>query len=174
MIWVPVAVGLLLLLFGRRLYWLFVGAIGFAVGMNVASRALERESETTRLALALVVGLVGVILALFLQRVAIALAGFLAGAWLGAGLWNALSGSPSSLPWLAALAGGILGAVLSATLFDWVLIVISSLAGATLVAQYLPVARDAQGVVIAVLALVGIVVQASARRHRATPPLERS
>jgi hypothetical protein len=173
-IWVPVAVGALLLLFGRRLYWLFVGAIGFAVGMSVASRALERESETTRLVLAIVVGLVGVILALFLQRVAIALAGFLAGAWLAASLWNALADHPSSLPWLAALAGGILGALLSATLFDWVLIVISSLAGAALVAEYLPVARDAQGVVIAVLALVGIVVQGSARGTRATPAPERS
>lgn len=168
--WAPVVVGLLLLGFGRRLYWLFVGATGFAIGLTLATRALNREPDLTTLAIALVVGLLGVVLALFLQRIAVAIAGLLGGAWLGAGLWSAISAEPARLPWLPALVGGVLGAALASTLFDGVLIVISSIVGAVLVAQYLHVSHGAQGAVIAVLAALGIVVQAGGLRRAHAPP----
>ena len=37
--WVTLVVGLAVLLFGRRLFWLFVGAAGFAMGLHVAPAA---------------------------------------------------------------------------------------------------------------------------------------
>jgi hypothetical protein len=169
MTWAPVIVGLALLGFGRRLYWLFVGAVGFAIGLSLATRVMDREPDTTTVVIALVAGLLGIVLALFLQRVAIAVAGFLGGAWLAAGLWNAISADPR-LPWLPALVGGILGAVLAATLFDWVLIVLSSAIGAALVAQYLPVSRAAQGAILAVLAILGIAAQAGLLKRAPPPP----
>ena len=170
MVWAPVVVGLLLLGFGRRLYWLFVGATGFAIGLTLSTRLMNREPDLTTIVIALVCGILGVVLAFFLQRIAVAIAGFLGGAWLAAGLWNAIAAQPVRLPWLPALVGGILGAALSATLFDWVLIALSSLIGAVLVSEYLRVSHGAQGAVIAVLTAVGVVAQASALRPRAAPP----
>jgi hypothetical protein len=59
-----------------------------------------------------------------------------------------------------------------------VLIVISSLVGAVLVAQYLPVSHGAQGALIVVLAIVGVLVQGGALRRAhaqagAGPPANR-
>jgi hypothetical protein len=170
MVWAPVVVGLLLLGFGRRLYWLFVGATGFAIGLTAATRALNREPDLTTIVIALVVGLLGVVLAIFLQRIAVAIAGFLGGAWLAAGLWNAVAAQPAQLPWLPAIIGGVLGAAAAATLFDWALIVISSIVGAVLVAEYLRVSHGAQGALIAILAVVGVFVQAGGLRRAHAPP----
>lgn len=38
-------VGVVLLLFGRRLFWLFVAACGFAVGLNLAPQLTSTQSE---------------------------------------------------------------------------------------------------------------------------------
>jgi uncharacterized protein DUF4203 len=171
MVWAPVVVGLVLLGFGRRLYWLFVGAIGFGAGLAVASRVTGREPDLTAVLVALMAGVIGAVLALFLTRVAVALAGFAAGGWLAVGLWRVVTPPPhAAFPWLPALVGGVLGAVLSATLFKWVLIAISSLAGAALVAQYLPIDRSAQGAVLVILALLGIVAQAGLLKRAPPPP----
>jgi uncharacterized protein DUF4203 len=170
-IWAPVVVGLVLLAFGRRLYWLFVGAVGFAFGLSVATKWLGRQPDLVTLVIALAVGVLGAVLAIFLTRLAVALAGFAGGAWLAAGLWSAMAAHPpSTVPWLPALVGGILGAVLAGTLFGWVLIVLSSLIGAGLVAEYLPISPGARGVVLVVLAIVGVLAQAGALRARSAPP----
>jgi uncharacterized membrane protein YsdA (DUF1294 family) len=170
MVWAPVLVGLLLLVLGRRLYWVFVGAVGFAAGLTLATQLTHRAPDATALVIALLAGLVGVLLAIFLTRLAIALAGFAAGAWVTAFLWNWLSPTVATTPWLPAVVGGVLGALLASTLFDWVLIVVSAVAGAVLVAQYLPIEKAGQGVVVAVLAAIGIAVQAGLlRRSRANP-----
>src|SRR5262245_23086404 len=165
MVWAPVVVGLLLLGFGKKLYWVFVGATGFAIGLAVATRVTQKEPDLVSLAVALLFGLAGAVLVYFVQRVAIALAGFLGGGWLAAGLWQQAVAPSPEFPWIPALVGGILGAALAATLFGWVLIVLSSILGAVLVAQYLNVSHGAQGAVIAVLAILGVLVQGGALRH---------
>jgi hypothetical protein len=168
MAWWPAVVGVLFLFLGRRLYWLFVGAIGFLAGEWLATNLTHRQPDLTALLFGLVAGLVGILLALLLQRLAIVVAGFLAGAWLGAELAGAL-GSPSpGTPWLPALIGGVIGAVLSAALFDAILVVLSSLVGAALVAKLLGGSLLTQGIVFIVLTLLGIAVQAGAKRRKAS------
>ncbi len=170
MVWGPALVGVLLLAFGRRLYWLFVGGIGFVVGLWVVNGLSDRPPDLPSLLIALGAGVVGAILALLLQRFAVAVAGLLAGAWLGAELWRAVASLPPTTPWLPAVLGGVVGALLSATLFDAVLIVLSSLVGAALLAELFGGRRPTQAVVFVLLTLLGVVFQSRSRRRETPPP----
>jgi uncharacterized membrane protein YeaQ/YmgE (transglycosylase-associated protein family) len=123
--------GVVLLLYGRRLYWLFVGVIGFVIGMRLAGELALHQPPLVILAIALLAGLVGALLALWLQKAMVALAGFALGGAFAATLlgrpW------PSEATWIAVLIGGVVGALLVLVVFDWSLIVLSSLAGGGLV-----------------------------------------
>ncbi|MGE5345096.1 MAG: hypothetical protein ACM3JH_04000 [Acidithiobacillales bacterium] len=163
--WVPAIVGVLLLAFGRRLYWLFVGGIGFVVGFSLASRLTDRQPGLMPLLVGLGAGLLGIVLALVLQRVAVIVAGLLAGAWLGVEIWPLLAPGPLRAPWLPALVGAVAGALLAITLFDAVLVVLSSLVGAALLARLLGGRPATQAIVLLLLALLGIVLQTRARRR---------
>src|SRR5437763_16856764 len=72
-------IGIAILFFGRKLFWLCVAAVGFAVGVEIAPRLVNEASSLLALVIALVFGVLGALLALFLQIVAIAVLGFLAG-----------------------------------------------------------------------------------------------
>jgi len=76
-----VLVGAFLLGFGRSLYWLFVGGVGFLAANTLASRLLEGSPRMLVLAIAVAAGLLGALLAILLQKFAVGLAGFLAGSW---------------------------------------------------------------------------------------------
>ena len=61
--------------------------------------------------------------------------------------------------WIVYLIGGIIGALLVVFLFDWALIVLSSLAGASLISQALLLPAGIAGVIFLALVIVGIVIQ---------------
>src|SRR5438874_8480434 len=138
----PVAILLLgaaLLLFGRRLFWLFIGAAGFAAGLEAEMHLFQAHQEQpgwVTLLVALLLGMIGILLAIFLQKLAISIGGFVGGAYLtlfflhGVGEWN--SHVPAPGLWLAVIVGGIVGTVLMLILFKWTLIVLSSVLGAVL------------------------------------------
>lgn len=155
-----VVIGILLLLLGRRLFWLFVGVVGFITGMNLATQYLAGESTWIILVAGLVAGLIGAVLAVLFQRIAVALAGFLAGSYLATYLLATLGVDMGQFAWIVSIIGGIIGAVLVFVLFDWALILLSSLVGASLVAPALTPEPQAQTVLFVVLAVIGVVVQA--------------
>src|SRR5207253_8981681 len=72
-------IGAVILLFGRKLFWLCVAAVGFAAGVEFAPHLMHEPSPVLLLSVAIVLGFIGALLALFLQKIAIAVAGFLAG-----------------------------------------------------------------------------------------------
>src|SRR5436309_1689878 len=74
-----VLIGAIILLFGRKLFWLCVAAVGFAAGIEIAPHLVQQPTPLLALTFALVLGFVGALVALFLQKIAIAIAGFLAG-----------------------------------------------------------------------------------------------
>jgi hypothetical protein len=76
---VTVVIGVLMLTFGRKLFWLFVGCLGFAVGFNYAPYVWQVQSNLFLLVLATITGIIGAVLALFFQKIAIGLAGFAGG-----------------------------------------------------------------------------------------------
>lgn len=161
---VQVIVGGCLLVLGRKLFWLFVGAIGFAGGMAVAPMVFEDRPEAVLLVIAVGCGLIGAILAILAQKIAVGLAGFVAGGLLSVHIVEVAVGSPDSFPWVVFVVGGAAGALLVAVLFDWALIALSSLIGAFLITQI--VAPREELLLLIVLSGVGMAVQARMLRRR--------
>lgn len=167
-------VGLAVLLFGRRLFWLFVGGIGFIAGFDIASQALQGQSPWIILIIALVVGIIGAIASIFIQRIVVGLAGFFAGGYFLSTL-AATQFHQTSEPanWLAFIIGGIVGAILTMTLLNPALIFLSSLAGATAVAENVPLDEPKQALLFFVLLIFGIIVQTTQYARRGKPPSQR-
>src|SRR5712691_11717650 len=157
-------IGAVILLFGRRLFWLCVAAVGFAAGAEIAPRLVHEPSTLLALTVALVLGLIGALLAIFLQKIAIAVVGFLAGGKLALAIAAAFFVQHASYTGITFLVGGIIGAILLLTLFDWALIVFSSLVGAHLIQNTIVLPPSGSTILFIGLAAVGILVQAAALR----------
>src|SRR6266581_2743184 len=82
-------IGAVILFFGRKLFWLCVAAVGFAAGVEIAPHLVHEPSPLLALTVAVVLGIIGALLALFLQKVAIAVLGFLAGGKLAGAIASA-------------------------------------------------------------------------------------
>ena len=158
----PVAqilVGLALLFFGRKLFWLFVGVVGFLAGMEFGAEIVKGQSQAIILLIAIGTGLLAAILAIFLQRLVVAIAGGLAGGMIAMRIAVTLGASTESLQWIAFLVGALLAAILVSAVFDLALIGLSALIGANLVSEALPFDHAAQWIGIAVLFVLGLFVQ---------------
>ena len=174
-------VGAALLVFGRKAFWVFVAGVGFLAGLYIATQAIHFESAWMVFGIAVAGGLVGAFVALLLQNIGVFLAGFVGGGYVAMTLVESMGWGQSLLadlpyrPWMAFVVGGILGAVLLGALFDWALIVLSSVIGATLVTPVLPVSGIGQVFAFVVLMAVGVVVQmVLMRRERdGRPPLSK-
>jgi hypothetical protein len=117
---------------GRKLYWLFVAIVGFAIGIGLAQIYLIGESEFVLILIALIAGLIGALLTLFLQRLAVGAAGFLAGGYASMVIMELLKMQFGGAEWVIYLVSAMIGTFLVAVLFDWALIFLSSLTGASM------------------------------------------
>ena len=164
-------IGAVILFFGRKLFWLCVAAVGFAAGVEIAPHLVHEPSPLLALAVALVLGLIGALLALFLQKVAVAVLGFLAGGKLAGAIAAAFFVHYAQYSTVIFVIGGVVGAILLLALFDWALIVVSSLIGAHLIQSAIVLPASGSTIVFIGLAVLGILVQAaSLRGSRATIP----
>jgi hypothetical protein len=111
-------------------------------------------------------GVIGALLALFLQKVAIAVLGFLAGGKIAAALAAAFFVHYAQYSTIVFVVGGILGAILLLALFDWALIVVSSLIGAYLIESAILLPPTGSTLVFIGLAVIGILAQAASFRRR--------
>lgn len=160
--------GAALLLAGRRLFWLFVGVVGFFAGLRLSFQILGPGSHGSHWIVALVAGLLGIVLALALQRAAVALAGFFVGAYAAALLlginlsraWAHPGAHGGSTDLLLCVLAGVIAAVLALWVFEGALIALSSFAGAGLIVDTLHPGRSLSGMVLLVLTVVGIAIQA--------------
>src|SRR5262245_17311349 len=107
-----VVIGLGVLLAGRRLFWLFVAATGFLAGLRAGTHLLAGQPEWVMIAVAVALGLLGALLALFFQWLAIGLAGFVAGAYIGLVIAELLGVGSTGTAWVIAAAGGVIAAML--------------------------------------------------------------
>lgn len=160
--------GAIVLLFGRKLFWLCVAAFGFAAGVELAPHVLVQPTPLLQLTFALVLGFVGALLALLLQKIAVGLVGFGAGARLAVELAAAFTGQ-ANYYWLIFFVGGIVGAILFVALFDWALIVLSSLLGAYLILGAITLPKTGATIVLIALTVFGIIVQAAIFRRARAP-----
>lgn len=154
-------IGVVVLLFGRKLFWLCVAAVGFAVGVELAPHLTSGPSPWLALSLALVLGFLGALLAMFLQKIAIAMVGFLAGGKLAGAVAATFSISYAQHSGIIFLVGGIVGALLLLALFDWALIVVSSAIGAYLIQNVVTLPPTGAAILFVVLTIAGVLVQAA-------------
>lgn len=168
---IEILVGIVLLLMGRRLFWLLVGLLGFIVAAGVATDVLTGQPWWLVVIIALAAGLLGALIAAALQRLAIGIAGFLAGFYIAYNLLGAIGvESATVLGWILAVLGGVVGAVLALVVVDWALITLSSLVGAAAVAGGLGLERSLAFLVFVAALVVGITVQSRSLDGRRPPP----
>src|SRR5262245_42390771 len=65
---IGVLIGVVILFFGRKLFWLCVAAVGFAVGVEIAPLLVNESSSLLALLIALIFGVLGALLALSFKR----------------------------------------------------------------------------------------------------------
>jgi len=160
-----IAIGVVLLLLGRRLFWLCVGIVGFLTVYQLSLESFHVESSGQRLAFACLAGLFGVLLAIFVQKIAVGFAGFLMGIWAAGSFLgldvshgaNVLSARPAVV--VAFLLAGLLAAVLAVRLFGIALVALSSLAGAGLIVDAGGVAEPIRPLLFVLLTIIGIAIQ---------------
>ena len=163
--------GGILLILGRKLFWLFVALVGMVSGMQAAEQYFGLQPYWVLLLVGLLAAVVGALLAIFFQKIAIALAGLLVGGTITAQL-GAMLGWPT-VP-LVNFVGGVIGAVVLFWLFDWGLIVLSSIVGAGLIVHALNDPPQIGMLLYLGLAIIGIAIQTVLKKHaRARPPMSR-
>ena len=157
--------GAALLVAGRKLFWLFVGAAGFVTGIQLATRFWQGP-DWLAIVVGLVLGVIFALLAIFLQALVIGIAGFLIGGYILTVLATMLGiDLTGALTWIVYIAGGILGLIFVSVLFDWALITLSSLAGASLVIQAFSPQAAVGGILFFILFILGVIIQGSVLRY---------
>lgn len=157
---IGILIGIAVLAAGRKFFWLFVGTVGFVTGLSLAAEFLPSQPDWLILVIALAVGLIGALLAILVQKIAVVIAGFIVGGyaltWL---LVQLLNLNLEQWDWLLFIVGGILGAILAASLFEATLIVLSSLIGALIIIQVVNFNDLVKAILLIVLMAVGVVIQ---------------
>ena len=155
--------GLLVLFFGKRLFWLAAGLIAFIFGWQFFANLFG--SGIFALILAVVLGIFFAWLAVRFFRIAAYFIGFLAGAF---GFPFLLGLFGIDFNWfLLALIGGVLGLILVSAALDWGLILITAWVGAGAVLfglqqqDWLTISGTIETVVFFGLLILGVVWQAS-------------
>lgn len=170
-----IVVGAVVLILGRKLFWLFVGGVGFVLGAALADRFIQGQPDWLIVVIALGIGLLGALLAVFVQRVAIGIAGFIGGGYIAVNLLNMVGWEAGRLAWIPFVIGGIIGVVLVAALFEWALIILSSFTGASLIVEATHFGSRITALLFVVLLILGIAIQGGlmrgrGRRSKSSPP----
>jgi hypothetical protein len=135
--------------------------------VEIAPLLVNEPSSLLALLIALVLGILGALLALFLQKVAIAVLGFFAGGKLATAIAAAFFVHYAQYSTIIFVIGGIIGAILLLAVFGWALIVVSSFIGAYLIQSAIVLPPTGSTLVFIGLAIVGIFVQAASFRRSA-------
>jgi hypothetical protein len=153
-----VLLGLIVLVYGRRLFWLFVVIAGFLAGMEFTRAIFDNQPYWVMLLGGVAAGLIGSLLAVFVERIAFALAGFYSGAYLGLIIYHFMGFMGKDLFFI--VMGGLIGAVFSGLLMNWAIILLSSLVGAAAISNQLELDQTFRAIVFVALVIIGTYTQA--------------
>lgn len=157
---VNILVGIGLLFFGRRAFWLFIAGAGFVAGLSLANGILQ-VPESIGLIIGIGIGLLAALLAVFLQRFAINLAGFLVGGYIALQILSMLNLETGFLTtMLTFIIGGVIGLILVNMFLGWALISLSSMAGAALIVNAINLDGGVSVAVFVILVVIGVFFQA--------------
>lgn len=150
---------LALLFLGRKLYWVFVGAVGFIAVTEVVLTQFSIQQEWLVVLIGLAAGILGAVLAIFVRMVGIGLAGVLGGVYVFHAITRLASIQNPTFVWVLLILGAIAGFLLVLLLLDWALITISSLTGSILLTELVGIPNRYGWLMILALLAVGILVQ---------------
>jgi hypothetical protein len=156
---VNMIIGIALLATGRRLFWLFMGAVGFVLGRSFAQQLLIGKPAWTLVFIAVDSGLVGLVLGLYARRFAVGVAGFLMGHYALASLGFAMGFYGTGWIWLSLIGGGIIGTTFAQIKLDFAFIILITVAGAKLIEQTIDFNPPLNFALFAVLFAVGVTIQ---------------
>jgi hypothetical protein len=151
--------GALLLFLGRRLFWLFVAIVGFITVYSYFLHSMPGTAPLVRILIAVAAGVIGAILAVVLQRLAAALAGFFIGAYILASWYGVPPLQFTGPHGVELLIAGVICALIALWLLDPALIVLSCLAGSSLIVDALHLHGNVRMLVLVVLFAIGFVAQ---------------
>jgi hypothetical protein len=154
---VGILVGAAILLLGRKLFWLFVAAMGFILGAQVATQVTHERVLVLLVAIGL--GILGALLAVLFQKAAVGLVGFFAGGRIALALAAAFFAYYAKSSQIVFIIGGILGVIVFLALFDWALIFFSSIEGARLIGNAIILPQTGRVILFIGLVVIGILVQ---------------
>ncbi len=157
------AAGVVLLLFGRRVLWLAVAALGFLAGISFAIRVLEGAPGSLVIGVGFACGIVAAGLAFFVQRLAIAFGAFVVGGWLARWAIEATGRSTGLSDWLVFALGGVIAVFLALGFFEWSIALVTAAAGALLLLQVTAFAQTIEIPAFLLLAAIGVLVQMSGK-----------
>ncbi len=156
-----IIIGLILLMFGRKLFWLLVAVSGFMVGVQFSEMMFPYYQQWIQFSIAIGIGLASALLAILVQRVAFVLAGFLAGLYMA--LMAAQSFGLNDISGILFIFGGAAGAVAGYIFIDWAIIVLSAMIGAGVIVNvFIGVLRFPSVISIVsfiVLSVIGSLIQ---------------
>lgn len=157
--WAYIVLGILMLIAGRRFFWFFVGATGFVAGFTCGKEIFGLESLQTLFIAASILGIIGIVFALFMQGIAIGIAGFLAGSYVTFSLLPSFGEFSPELTWFIVLIGGVVGVVFSILVVNWMLIFLSSVTGAAIIVHYISPESWVKPAIWMMLSVAGIIIQ---------------
>ncbi len=172
-----IILGIILLTMGKKLYWLLVAVVGFMIGLVLATQYVQLEPPWLIYIVALGAGIIGAVLGIFVQRLAIALVGFIVSGYGAVYLAGLLGIKADPFTWMAFIIGGIVGLLLVASVFDWALYILSAWAGSTLIMHTLTEGvglNETIGLVLFfVLFVAGMIIQGGIYKDKPKPaPVE--
>lgn len=153
------ALGLGLVFFGKKLFWMFIGAAGFIFGYSVSQSLLDKSEFWVYLVAGAICAGLAVGLIRLLKNIAFGVGGFAAGAYIGYGIQQVLDLKLGWLSWAIIIVCGLIGAALMLKVFTWALIILTAGAGALLVTQAVPAEPPGSQILFLGLVVLGLLAQ---------------
>ncbi len=154
-----IILGFVILVGGNQLYWMFTGVAGFLVGARIAEQIGFNQSEWQQITFATAAGLASTFLSYYLRKPMVILAGFLAGGYFINSMPGVLGWDDILTSWQAFVIAGAISALALILMYNLALIVISSLAGATLIVQNLTFGSVSTQAMFVVFIVFGVIAQ---------------
>jgi len=150
------AAGVMILLLGRELSFLFSAAMAAFLGFRLTPLLPSAWPAWSDTAFVVTLGLIGAVLTLINARVGFYDSGFLIGGYVFSEIY-----APNSLviPLLPFIVGSVLGAVIIGLFTEWAMIIVSSFIGTYIIYGSLPMVGTAKTLASAGIFLVGALVQ---------------
>ena len=152
--------GVVLLISGRKLFWMFAAAAGFLAGLQFAPRFFNGPLWT-HYAIGAGVAVASAILAVALKKVSVLVAGFLMGGWVMVSLAEMVGYGQGPSYWAFFLVGGMAAAIFIGMLLNYALIWLSSLAGAALIVPLFPLTGIFRPLTFVGVLFVGVLIQSA-------------